>query len=422
MANRINKNAIDYKYEKKKYLVLMIFPIICMIIGLIVDDLSNIINGLYRIIIFPDVLLTDYLEVGGIGATLFNVSLLMLFNILILWKYKIRVTGASISALYIVAGFAFFGKNVYNVLPIYFGGFLYAKYQKESFRNIVIISMFSSALAPLVNEIAYSVNLPSPYGLIIALLVSIMVGFIMPPIAANAVKLHQGYNLYNVGFAAGLIGTIILAFMKSYGFIPTSNSILSTKYDLFFKIFLSCFFALLIILGYYFNGKNFKDYPNILTYSGRLFTDFIHLEGFGLTLINMGIMGLLGIFYVIISNGTINGPIIGGLLTMVGFASFGKHPRNSIPVMAGVFVAGFFKIWDTNSTTVIIAALFGTSLAPIAGEFGNIAGLIAGFLHLSVVMNVGIIHGGMNLYNNGFSAGIVASLLVPLIDALKKED
>ena len=46
------------------------------------------------------------------------------------------------------------------------------------------------------------------------------------------------------------------------------------------------------------------------------------------------------------------------------------------------------------------------------------AGLLAGYLHSSVALNVGIVYGGMNLYNNGFAGGIVAILLVPVIQSI----
>ena len=35
-------------------------------------------------------------------------------------------------------------------------------------------------------------------------------------------------------------------------------------------------------------------------------------------------------------------------------------------------------------------------------------------------MNVAFLHGGINLYNNGFAGGFVASFLVPLLDFLKR--
>jgi len=48
--------------------------------------------------------------------------------------------------------------------------------------------------------------------------------------------------------------------------------------------------------------------------------------------------------------------------------------------------------------------------------------VLAGVLHLAVVTNIGIIHGGINLYNNGFSGGLVAGFLVPIVDAFKRGD
>lgn len=38
-----------------------------------------------------------------------------------------------------------------------------------------------------------------------------------------------------------------------------------------------------------------------------------------------------------------------------------------------------------------------------------------------VVLCVGALHGGLNLYNNGFSAGLVCIILIPLIEVFQKE-
>ena len=66
----------------------------------------------------------------------------------------------------------------------------------------------------------------------------------------------------------------------------------------------------------------------------------------------------------------------------------------------------------------MLALLFSTTLAPVAGEFGVVAGIVAGYLHSSVVLNVGIVYGGMNLYNNGYAGGIVAIFMVPVIQSV----
>ncbi len=407
--------------EKTKHLILLIFPVACLLMAFIFSDINELFSGLLKIIISRDVLLTDYIEVGGLGATLLNVSLLTLINIYFLWKLKINIGGFQIAAIFTIAGFAFFGKNIVNVWPIYLGGYLYARYQKKSYRNFIIVSMFGTALAPMITEFAYAFSFLNYGAIVIAAILGTVIGFVVPPIASHVLKAHDGYNLYNVGFAAGLIGTIVYSLMKSFGFVGGANMILSTDRDLFLKVFMLLFSIILIIIGYFLNQKSLlKGYSKILKLSGRAVSDFTSAAGIGMTLINMGIMGIIGLLYVLISKGVMNGPIVGGLLTIVGFAAFGKHPKNCLPIMIGVFLAAIVNVWDISSTATIIAGLFGTTLAPIAGGFGVIGGIIAGFIHLSVVMSSGALHGGMNLYNNGFSGGLVATILVPVLDVFKR--
>ena len=87
--------------------------------------------------------------------------------------------------------------------------------------------------------------------------------------------------------------------------------------------------------------------------------------------------------------------------------------------MAGVCLASLAGAWSITDPSAMLALLFSTTLAPIAGEFGIVAGLLAGFLHSSVALNVGIVYGGMNLYNNGFAGGIVAIFMVPVIRSIQ---
>ncbi len=75
---------------------------------------------------------------------------------------------------------------------------------------------------------------------------------------------------------------------------------------------------------------------------------------------------------------------------------------------------------DIGQTTLITATLFSTALAPIAGEYGKIIGIGAGMLHIFLVINLAPFHGGLLLYNNGFAAGIIATVFVPMVTAFKK--
>jgi hypothetical protein len=134
------------------------------------------------------------------------------------------------------------------------------------------------------------------------------------------------------------------------------------------------------------------------------------------SLVNAGLIGLLTWGYVLAVGAPASGPVLGGMLTAVGFATFGKHPRNAWPVVAGVVLACLLFGKDLAAPGPVLAALFSLTLAPLAGEFGWILGVAAGFLHLTMVERTGSWHLGVNLYNNGFAGGLTATLMVSLIE------
>ncbi|MCT4595686.1 MAG: DUF1576 domain-containing protein [Anaeromicrobium sp.] len=408
--------------NKKKYLIVLCYALSLIIFAFLVDNPKNIFKGLYLILIEPDILITDYIGVGGMGATFLNSGILMILALFMLYKCRININGVSIACLFLVAGFSMFGKNIFNVWFIIGGVYIYARIQKDKFSKYIYIALFGTCLSPMVTQIMFGIDKPLMVRVPVAILVGISIGIILPPLSAYLIRVHQGFNLYNIGFVAGIIGTIFVSVFKSYGFLPESRLIWTTENNVILSIYLFTMFILMIFIGFYLNDKSFKNLRNIYSYPGRAVTDFILLEGFGPTLINMGINGLIGVIYILIVDGDLNGPIIGGIFTLVGFGAFGKHGKNMLPIFLGVYLGSLTKIWSINDPSILLAALFGTTLAPIAGEFGWKYGILAGFIHSSVVLNVGVLHGGLNLYNNGFAGGIVAATLVPVIEAFRKEE
>ncbi len=71
-----------------------------------------------------------------------------------------------------------------------------------------------------------------------------------------------------------------------------------------------------------------------------------------------------------------------------------------------------------NYPALQLAGLFGTTLAPIAGHFGIVFGVLAGFIHSALVLQTGGPVAGLNLYNNGFSGGLIAIVLYPTLTAI----
>ena len=398
----IHKYQEKELHKEQKLKILFIFPLTFMILGILFsyfDGETNLTlsSGLKNILISPSILITDFLSVGGIGPTFVNVSLISFYNLYLLKKYKLRINGLILAAFMTVMGFSFFGKNIFNIIPIYMGGYLYSYHKKIDFKDIIVSIMFATALAPVISEISFSNMLPSKIAILLGIGVGIFIGFIITPLASHMVKFYDGYNIYNLGFTAGILGTILTSALKSLDIKIESVNILYLENNLFLILTLVAMFIYLICIGISVNKNTLNEYKHIFNYSGRVVTDYTFLMGYGVTFFNMGLMGLL-----------------------VGFSAFGKHIKNCLPVVLGVIVTALFLGRDISSTGVIITVLFSTTLAPIAGVYGYKIGFIAGILHFLLATNVGIIHGGVNLYNNGFAGGLVAGFLLPILDAFVK--
>ena len=391
-----------------------------IVFGFLMSSPGEILNGLIEIITTRDALITDYIGVGGIGAAFVNAGLLTCLACLLYRITQASISGASIASLFLLLGFSLFGKNLLNVWPIIAGVWLYAKFRNESFAAYINIAFFGCALAPIFSEILYSTAISRSVSIPLALFTALLLGFILSPVATQLFKAHAGFNLYNIGFTAGVIGTLVVALYKSYGYVPDPVMIWTSENQGILTGFLVILFLSMLIVGIFLDRQSLGQLSTLVKLSGQAPSDFVAIVGLGATMVNMGLCGLLGLAYLLVIGADLNGPTIGGILTIVGFAAFGKHPLNIVPIMAGIFLGSLAKPWNINDPAIVLATLFGTSLAPISGQFGWQWGIVAGFLHSSAALTVGFNHAGLNLYNNGFAAGIVAAVMVPVIIAVKR--
>ncbi len=406
--------------EENKYTVIFAYAFFILLSSFFFNTPQEIFYGILSIVLSPSILLSDYIAIGNLGAAFFNSGLLMIISSAMAKVNQTHMNGTVIAAIFTVGGFALFGKNIYNIWSIFIGVYLYAWIQKERFGKFILVALFGTALAPLTSQISFGMGLPNVMGMILGNILGVCAGFILPPLANHVIKFHQGFNIYNVGFTAGIIGTLFMAIFRSFGIEHESSHIISQGNTQLLSIYLFSIFISMLVLGFILNNGSFRGFKSILSRSGRLVTDFVTSDGFGISLMNMGLLGVVSLIYILLIGGDLNGPVIGGIFTIIGFAAFGKHLRNVLPIFIGVFLASLLQVWEVTTTATLLAALFGTTLAPIAGEFGWKWGIAAGFIHMAMVMNVGYLHGGMNLYNNGFSGGIVAAVFVPVILSLRK--
>ena len=385
-------------------------------IGLILGDPATILPGLWKIILTEDALITDYIQIAGIGAAFVNAALVVLISLGILHLSKDPLNGFTLVEIGLMAGFALFGKNIANIWPIIGGTFLYAKVRREPFGKYASVSLLATALSPVVSYVA----LDNGWGNIWwAILIGAGIGFVLPPMSAYTYKIQNGMNLYNMGFACGLLATILVPVMTSLGAKPTVAHHWATGYNAQLGICLGILCVGLIVMGLFFSGRPawaaWAGYRRLLLTTGRAPSDYLRMFGAGPTLVNMGVNGLIGMAYIFLVGGHLNGPTVGGILTIIGFSGFGKHALNILPVMVGIFLGAYGMHYEPNYPTLQLAGLFGTTLAPISGYFGWPFGILAGFLHSSVVLRAGTPVEGFNLYNNGFSGGLLAIVLYPII-------
>ena len=400
---------------------LAVFAVSLIVFGFFWDTPAGIVGGIWRIIRSQAGLITDSIAIGGMGAAFVNSGLVTLICIGLLCLLRMPFTGISIASLFLMAGFSLFGKDIWNIFPIIFGGFLYARFRREPFGRYIYISLFGTALSPVVTEIVNVGGENAAAWYTVGVGIGVGIGFILPAVASFTLRVHQGYNLYNVGFTAGLIGMVLASFFKSFGHVFETRLEWSAGNNLPLAVFLFCLFGVMGAAGFLWNGHSPRGLLRITRHSGRLVADFVLHDGLPVTMMNMACVGAAATAYVLFVGGELNGPTIGGIFTICGFGAFGKHLKNILPVILGVIVSSIFTVWTLDEPNTLLAALFATGLAPIAGQFGWGWGMLAGAIHASVVLNTGFLHGGLNLYNNGFSAGLVCIVLVPLIESLRKE-
>lgn len=382
------------------------------------QGVPDVVRGLWTIVISRDALITDYLELAGCGAAFANAVLVMAMGLVLLYRESVHFTGLTMAAVFINVGYGLWGKNPVNILPILLGASVYAKIHGYRLSRYLYTALFGTSLAPLVTELVFLLPFDRRINLLAAVSAGILIGFILPGLSAHTASTHMGFTLFNVGFSAGILAFVMVCILKSFGLECESVLIWREGRPLWIGMGLYGYFLLTFLYGLYLCRGQLKGLLKIWKHPGRAVADFVLMEGVGSTLMNMAMVGAACETYIYLIGGDLSGPVIGAILTAFGFAAFGAHVKNYLPLLAGVFLSTFLNRFAPTTPGVQLAAIFAVGLAPIAGRFGVIAGIFAGMLHTAIAMCTSQMYGGLNLYNNGFSTGWVAMVMVPVMDSI----
>ena len=408
--------------------VLCAFTAAFLIAALLAPDLPQMFSGLGRICTLPAQLTKDYFkpELGSISGTLLNYFLVGAVCCALMFLPGAKVTGGTVLGYFLTLGFCSYGMNILNILPLMFGVAVYSLIRKQPFGKNLNFFMFTTAVGPLITEVLF--RYPSAVethgvtllGILLALVIGVVFGCAMPALCVHSPGFHKGYDLYNAGPAAGFLCFLVYAVLYKVAGVeaPAIGADLGEGSAAFVNIFCIALFALCLILGVALNGM--KDYGRLFLDSGYK-SDFTVKYSVGANLMNMGIYGLFIVLYYNLIGAKFTGPTMGAIFCMLCCCCNGATPLNVFPIMVGYVVMGLLNrvgvtAFAINAQAIVVGLCFASGLAPISGEYGLVAGIVAGMLHYCLVTSVPAIHGGFNLYNGGFTAGIVCFVYVPVLE------
>ncbi len=452
----------DAKYSFNERLIrtyslfISLFFLLAVPLAVLYTKEWDFFDNLWRILSSPSKLVTDYFALGGLGSTLFNTAVCGLFANLIIYICKVRANAATLAGYMLVIAHGFYGLNFINMWPPFFGVLLYCVIMRKKVSENIHVAFFATALAPFVSEMLFRYCVPvfdpsivqtSWLGVTLALVCGVAVGFVVLPLLPATAAMHRSYSLYKAGLAIGLLGIFIYAFLyntlgiEAPSVVPIDNPgyfALPYAYRGFMNGFFILLFGTTFIAGYLLNHRRVREYGKLLRCTGYG-ADFSDKFGMPLCMINIAVYGfallaylnfifvLPELFPVLPSGVGFTGPTVGVVFAALTFAADGQHPRNVYPIAVGYALLSAIVVaiclltdlevpWTLSTQAYINGFAFATGLCPIAGKYGVRYGVLAGLLSALICTVTADMHGGFVLYNGGFTAGLTALILIPLLD------
>ena len=411
---------------------------------------ATLLADFWRILTSPGPLITDYFGVGSLPAAFLNAGLCGLA----MWAFMVLLPGPShvntFAGFFLVIAHAFYGLNFLNMWPCFLSPFLYIKLRRLDYNENLHICMFCTCFSPFISELLFRYDQGEAWtpglvsltgtGITLTLMFILVLAFVAPAILPGTRAWHKGYNLYNGGLAFGMLGFFLFNLLyRTMGVTaPAAVSFENPVYeqvgrsyrDFGYGFFLSLF-ALCVGAGWLLNGKSFRGLSRLFTDTGYE-SNFAGKYGMPLCLINVGIYGTLFLLYVSLverftPGAGFTGPTFGVIFAALTFTAMGQHPRNVWPIYAGYLLlfllaklyntlVGGDVAWTLSTQAYINSVAFATGLCPLVGRYGVVPGIIAGMLCASLAPATAALHGGLMLYNGGFTAGIATLILLPILE------
>ena len=171
-----------------------------------------------------------------------------------------------------------------------------------------------------------------------------------------------------------------------------------------------------------------KQYVELLL-DPKLVTNFSATYGNEVMLMNTGLFGFFILGYYNLIGAEFNGVTFGVIFCMLCTCNAGSHPANVLPIIMGYgliswlfqiaapYAHGDFTLY-LNAQAIVVGLCYANGLSLLSDQYGFFWGMVAAILHYCMVTTTPLVHGGMCLYNGGFTTGLVCLLLIPTLEKI----
>ena len=405
------------------------FSLSFLIAAFCMPDRANMLPGLWKILIMPTLSSTRFFAYGGYAATFLNMGLVGMVCTGLYCIPGKKANHAATLVTILTTGFGSWGIHILNMWPTMLGVVLYCLKRKERIGDHTNAMLFTTGLAPFISELLVRYPNPevvglSPAGFAMAIAVGLAAGFFVPAGLDNSAIVHKGFDLYSAALPVGMTAFLLQGFLyKAMGVeVPPSVSDLNTVSPVICNTFCAVLFSCCIGAAWLM-GCRPRDYWKLMI-DPEPVVNFSATYGNATMLMNVGLYGFFILNYYNLIGAPFNGVTFGVMFCMLSTCNAGSHPGNIWPILLGYALAsGLFQLLNPlsggnfvqylNAQPIIVGLCYANGLSPISDKYGWRYGMIAAMMHFCMVTTVPELHGGMCLYNGGFTAALVCLLMLP---------
>ncbi len=161
------------------YRLMYMISAVLITVSFFLSTVEDLINGMLRITFASDILITDYMEIAGVGA---------------FFQRRLRDAHHPAAHAAVQASHAWqrhfysqpdgrlflLWKNIVNMWFMLPGTILYARIRKEPLSKYLTFSLMSTSLGPLISSLLLPTDFPGK-AFLLALLTGTVIGFVAPP-------------------------------------------------------------------------------------------------------------------------------------------------------------------------------------------------------------------------------------------------